>query len=37
MDRTLFSEEHEIFRTSFRKFIERHVVPNQQKLSLIHI
>ena len=31
MDRTLFSEEHEIFRTSFRQFVETHVLPNQKK------
>jgi acyl-CoA dehydrogenase len=31
MDRTLFSEEHEIFRTNFRQFIERRVVPSQKK------
>ena len=31
MDRTLFSEEHEIFRSSFRKFIEARVLPNQGK------
>jgi acyl-CoA dehydrogenase len=31
MDRTLFSQEHEIFRTNFRQFIETRVVPNQKK------
>ena len=31
MDRTLFSEEHEIFRKSFRQFVEARVVPNQSK------
>jgi acyl-CoA dehydrogenase len=31
MDRTLFSEEHEIFQSNFRKFVETHVVPNQAK------
>jgi len=31
MDRTLFSEEHELFRKSFRTFLEREVVPHQQR------
>ncbi|MFW5920663.1 MAG: acyl-CoA dehydrogenase family protein [Polyangiales bacterium] len=31
MDRHLFSEEHEIFRDSFRRFLEREVVPNQER------
>lgn len=31
MDRTLFSEEHELFRRSFRQFIEREVKPNQER------
>ena len=31
MDRTLFSEEHDIFRTSFRQFVEARVLPNQKK------
>lgn len=31
MDRTLFSEEHELFRKSFRKFLEREVVPHQDR------
>lgn len=31
MERTLFSEEHEIFRKSFRKFVEQHVVPHQER------
>jgi len=30
MKRTLYSEEHELFRKSFRTFIEREVVPNQK-------
>lgn len=29
MERKIFSEEHEIFRQSFRKFLEREVVPHQ--------
>jgi acyl-CoA dehydrogenase len=31
MDRTLFSEDHEIFRKSFRTFLQRAVVPNQMR------
>ena len=31
MDRTLFSEEHELFRKSFRKFLEKEVVPHQER------
>ncbi len=31
MDRTLFTEEHNAFRKSFRQFAEREIVPNQQK------
>lgn len=31
MDRTIFSEEHDIFRSNFRKFVETKVVPNQAK------
>jgi acyl-CoA dehydrogenase len=31
MDRTLFSEEHQAFRKSFRQFAEREIVPNQSK------
>jgi acyl-CoA dehydrogenase len=31
MDRTLFSEEHDAFRKSFRQFCEREIVPHQQK------
>ena len=31
MDRTLYSEEHELFRKSFRTFLEREVVPNQER------
>jgi acyl-CoA dehydrogenase len=31
MDRSLFSEEHESFRKAFRQFIEREVVPHQQR------
>ncbi|MFW2390172.1 MAG: acyl-CoA dehydrogenase family protein [Polyangiales bacterium] len=31
MDRTLFSEEHEIFRRNFRQFVETRVIPKQAK------
>ena len=31
MDRTLFSEEHELFRKSFQTFVAREVVPNQER------
>jgi len=31
VDRKLFNEEHELFRQSFRKFVEREVVPNQER------
>jgi len=31
VDRTLFSEEHELFRKSFQTFVAREVVPNQER------
>jgi len=31
MDRTLYSEEHELFRKSFRTFLEREVIPHQMR------
>lgn len=31
MDRNLFSEEHTLFRQSFRRFVEREVKPNQER------
>ncbi|GMV16587.1 MAG: acyl-CoA dehydrogenase [Polyangiaceae bacterium] len=31
MDRNLFSEEHEQFRQSFKKFVEREILPNQER------
>ncbi|MRG96533.1 acyl-CoA dehydrogenase family protein [Polyangium spumosum] len=31
MDRNLFREEHELFRQSFRKFVDREVKPNQER------
>jgi acyl-CoA dehydrogenase len=31
MERSLFSEEHEIFRSNFRKFVEARVLPLQEK------
>jgi alkylation response protein AidB-like acyl-CoA dehydrogenase len=29
--RTLFDEEHELFRASFRRFLDTHVLPNREK------
>jgi len=31
MDRSIFGEEHELFRSAFRRFVEREVVPNQPR------
>jgi acyl-CoA dehydrogenase len=31
MERSLFRQEHDIFRRSFRQFVEREVVPNQER------
>ncbi|HUJ58985.1 MAG TPA: acyl-CoA dehydrogenase family protein [Kofleriaceae bacterium] len=31
MDRTLFREEHETFRTAFRTFVEREIAPHQAR------
>ncbi len=31
MERTLFREDHELFRKSFRQFLEREVVPHQER------
>ncbi|MCM6774198.1 acyl-CoA dehydrogenase family protein [Nocardia sp. CDC159] len=31
MERTLFEPEHELFRESFRKFLDQHVAPNHAK------
>jgi acyl-CoA dehydrogenase len=31
MKRTIYSEEHEIFRRAFRQFVEREVKPNQER------
>lgn len=31
MDRTIYTEEHELFRKSFRTFLEREVVPHQME------
>jgi acyl-CoA dehydrogenase len=31
MDRNIYSEEHELYRKSFRQFLEREVIPNQEK------
>jgi acyl-CoA dehydrogenase len=30
MERTLFSEEHELFRTQFRKFVDKEIKPRQE-------
>ncbi|HEY4716102.1 MAG TPA: acyl-CoA dehydrogenase family protein [bacterium] len=31
MDRKIFKEEHDIFRSAFRKFLEREVIPHQEE------
>jgi len=31
VDRTLYREDHEMFRRSFRRFLEREVVPHQER------
>src|SRR4030042_247580 len=31
MERTIFKEEHEIFRAAFRKFLEKEVIPYQEE------
>mgnify|MGYP005831597611 CR=1 FL=1 len=31
LERRLFKEEHEVFRETFRKFLEKEVVPNQEE------
>jgi len=31
MDRTIFSEEHDLFRRAFRTFCEREVIPHQER------
>jgi len=31
MERTIFKEEHEIFRRAYRKFLEKEVIPFQEK------
>ncbi|WP_282780883.1 MULTISPECIES: acyl-CoA dehydrogenase family protein [unclassified Nocardia] len=31
MERTLFEPEHELFRESFRKFLDQHVAPNHER------
>lgn len=31
MERTLFKEEHEIFREAFRKFLEKEVIPHHER------
>jgi acyl-CoA dehydrogenase len=37
VERALFREDHELFRQSFRKFIEREVLPNQPRWNQEHI
>jgi acyl-CoA dehydrogenase len=37
VERAIFSEEHELFRQSFRKFVEREVLPNQPRWNQEHI
>jgi alkylation response protein AidB-like acyl-CoA dehydrogenase len=37
MDRTLFEPEHDLFRESYRKFLEQHVAPNHAKWEEQHI
>jgi len=31
LDRNLYGEEHELFRQSFRRFVEREIKPNQER------
>jgi acyl-CoA dehydrogenase len=31
VERTLFSEEHDLFRRSFKQFVEREIKPNQER------
>ena len=31
MERTLYREEHDLFRTAFRQFVDREIRPNQEK------
>lgn len=37
MKRTLFSEEHELFRKAFREFVEREVKPHQERWMAQHM
>jgi len=37
VDRTLFSEEHDLFRHAFRQFVTREVKPNQERWLEQHI
>ena len=37
MERTLFEPEHELFRESYRKFLDQHVAPNHEKWEEQHI
>ena len=31
LERTIYNEEHEIFRDAFRKFLEKEVVPHREE------
>ncbi|MBJ8345031.1 acyl-CoA dehydrogenase family protein [Antrihabitans sp. YC2-6] len=37
MERTIFEPEHELFRESYRKFLEQHVAPNHERWEEQHI
>ncbi len=37
MDRSIYREEHELFRQSFKRFVEREVIPNQPRWNAAHI
>jgi alkylation response protein AidB-like acyl-CoA dehydrogenase len=37
MERTLFEPEHDLFRESYRKFLDQHVAPNHDKWEEQHI
>ena len=37
MDRNIFGEEHQLFRDSFKRFIEREVIPKQSRWNEAHI
>ena len=37
MDRNIYREEHDLFRQSFKRFVEREVTPNQPRWNKEHI